>query len=30
VVGSVVLCLAFVWLGAICAAALNQLKGSVT
>jgi len=30
VIGSVVLCLAFVWLGAICAAALNQLKGSVT
>ena len=28
VLGSVVLCLAFVWLGAISAAALNQLKGA--
>jgi CrcB protein len=28
--GSVILCLLFVWLGAISAAALNQLKGNVT
>ncbi|HUO01290.1 MAG TPA: fluoride efflux transporter CrcB [Rhizomicrobium sp.] len=28
VLGSVVLCLVFVWLGAIAAAALNQLKGA--
>jgi CrcB protein len=27
--GSVILCLLFVWLGAISAAALNQLKGNV-
>ena len=28
VLGSVILCLLFVWLGAIAAAALNQLKGA--
>ncbi len=28
VVGSVTLCLVSVWLGSICAAALNQLKGT--
>jgi CrcB protein len=28
VLGSVILCLLFVWLGAIMAAALNQLKGA--
>jgi len=28
ILGSVALCLIFVWLGAICAAALNQLKGA--
>jgi fluoride exporter len=30
VFGSVILCLSFVWLGAISAAAINQLKGTVT
>jgi fluoride exporter len=30
VFGSVVLCLLFVWLGAISAAAFNQLKGNAT
>jgi CrcB protein len=28
IVGSVVLCLLFVWLGSILAATLNQLKGA--
>ena len=28
VLGSVVLCLVFVWLGAVAAAAINQLKGA--
>ena len=28
--GSVILCLLFVWLGAVSAAALNQLKGNMT